>query len=455
LDSESSSLSVRQHIVAYTENGVIDAVGFGRLVAGITLQVRNLPEQRWALVCQDTLWFAAGFLALTQASKTIILPQTNQPSSVQTARATAILTDQPMRFSSFVTLDPAQAADADGLGSMDLDPQLNIELYTSGSTGQPKRVDKYLGQLHAEVTELENMWGGMLGDAVVVATVPHHHLYGLLFRFLWPWWMKRPFYTLTCTQPFMLSESARRFGRCVLVSSPAFLTRVTDDGVLTRGEAYPGLFSSGAPLPQETAIRLASQLGHPVIEVYGSTETGGVAWRSRNHPTDDQSWRPFPSVQTEISAAESDMPGRLRVCSPWTWHGEWVDTGDLSERHSRERFLLHGRADNILKVEDKRASLVEMQERLAAHELVSEARMVLLEGKRMSVGAVVVLNARGRNEAEREGVEAVRRELIKQLRVCYDPVLIPRKWRFVPLMPGNSMGKTEKAELQALFKEGH
>ncbi|EQD44942.1 AMP-dependent synthetase and ligase, partial [mine drainage metagenome] len=158
-------------MVAYTENGVIDAVGFGRLVAGITLQVRNLPEQRWALVCQDTLWFAAGFLALTQASKTIILPQTNQPSSVQTARATAILTDQPMRFSSFVTLDPAQAADADGLGSMDLDPQLNIELYTSGSTGQPKRVDKYLGQLHAEVTELENMWGGMLGDAVVVATV--------------------------------------------------------------------------------------------------------------------------------------------------------------------------------------------------------------------------------------------------------------------------------------------
>ncbi|EQD44487.1 AMP-dependent synthetase and ligase [mine drainage metagenome] len=106
-------------------------------------------------------------------------------------------------------------------------------------------------------------------------------------------------------------------------------------------------------------------------------------------------------------------------------------------------------------MEDKRASLVEMQECLAAHELVSEARMVLLEGKRMSVGAVVVLNARGRNEAEREGVEAVRRELIKQLRVCYDPVLIPRKWRFVPLMPGNSMGKTEKAELQALFKEGH
>jgi len=442
-----------QDIVVYTENGAVDAMGFKRMVDGISLQMMRRTEQRWALVCNDTLWFAVGFLALSQAGKMIILPQTNQLSSVQAAHADAILTDQPTHFGSAVTLDITQEPGVDAHGSVKLDEKLNIELYTSGTTGRPKRVDKLLGQLHAEVMELEQKWGSMLGDAVVVATVPHHHLYGLLFRFLWPWWMRRPIYAPTCTQPFMLRESARRFGRCAVVSSPAFLTRVNDYSVFQAVHAYAGVFTSGAPLPQETAVGLAAELGQAVIEVYGSTETGGIAWRARGHDTDDMSWQPFASVQTEISASDCCVPGRLLVCSPWTWRREWVDTGDLAQRHLHERFLLCGRADNILKVEDKRASLAEMEERLAAHELVNEARMVILEGKRVSVGAVVVLSAMGHVQIAQDGVQAVRALLIKMLRDCYDPVLVPRKWRFVPTIPGNSMGKIERAQLQALFTE--
>ncbi|HRE16020.1 MAG TPA: hypothetical protein PLW86_03000, partial [Rhodocyclaceae bacterium] len=57
-----------------------------------------------------------------------------------------------------------------------------LELFTSGSSGEPKRISKRLIQLEAECRVLESFWGGHIGQAAVLATVPHHHIYGLLFR---------------------------------------------------------------------------------------------------------------------------------------------------------------------------------------------------------------------------------------------------------------------------------
>jgi acyl-coenzyme A synthetase/AMP-(fatty) acid ligase len=37
------------------------------------------------------------------------------------------------------------------------------------------------------------------------------------------------------------------------------------------------------------------------------------------------------------------------------------------------------------------------------------------------------------------------------LRVSYEPLLIPRKWRFPDALPGNAMGKLEQAKLLTLF----
>ncbi|MGH8399275.1 MAG: hypothetical protein ACRETA_13705, partial [Gammaproteobacteria bacterium] len=59
--------------VAYTDTGVVSAGEFHRQVAGISRRLLQRPEQRWALVCDDTLWFATGFMALAQAHKTVIL----------------------------------------------------------------------------------------------------------------------------------------------------------------------------------------------------------------------------------------------------------------------------------------------------------------------------------------------------------------------------------------------
>ncbi len=455
-DQESWPLSIQRDIVVYTKNGGIDVTTFNRKVATIRQHLARRPELRWALICEDTFWFAVGFLALSQSHKIIIIPQTNQLASVLTAQVSVILTDQPACYATTVaTLDITSVPEFEAHENMgpDLDLSISIELYTSGSTGFPKRVNKHLSQLRAEVSELETIWGEHLGSAVVLATVPHHHLYGLLFRFLWPWWMGRPFYAPTCIYPATLLEAAGRFDRCVIVSSPAFLTRVADFRIFRPVSSYPALFSSGAPLPIDTAKKIATELEKSAIEVYGSTETGGIGWRTWSRDREDLSWQPFLSVETKISGHSWKEPGHLLIRSPWTCCDDWVDTGDMAQHLSPEKFLLCGRADNIMKVEDKRVSLTEMEQFLITHELVSEARIVVLEGKRMTVGAVVVLSKKGGEQLACHGTRAVRAELIKMLRACYDPILVPRKWRFVPVIPGNSMGKSELERLRTLFME--
>jgi len=443
--------SATQHkVVAYTGDGERLAGDFYARVAGIARHLRQRPEQRWALVCDDTFWFAVGFLALAQARKTLIFPQASGPANVAEAQAAAVLTDQPTRFPSFVSLDVAAVTASGTAVGTDLDDELLIELYTSGSTGRPKRVDKLLGQLRAEVAALEAQWGQTLGDAVVLATVPHHHLYGLLFRVLWPLWADRPFYAPTCAQAFEFNAAASRFGRCLMVSSPAFLTRITDFGRLQPPDVFRAVFSSGAPLPEATAAKIANESGRAAIEVYGSTETGGIAWRNWEPEVGQTPWHCFAGV--EIAAPEN-TPGFLRVRSPWTWRADWVETGDLGQALPQRRFLLCGRADSVLKVEDKRVSLAEMERRLVAHEFVSEACLLVLKGKRSSVGAVVVLSPAGRRQLQQAGAQKVRKLLMEMLRAWYEPVLVPRKWRFVEGLPGNAMGKIERARLQALFTE--
>ncbi|MGK9517796.1 hypothetical protein O6467_23885, partial [Salmonella enterica subsp. enterica] len=67
---------------------------------------------------------------------------------------------------------PAVAAAA-----LDLDT-CQFSLCTSGSSGEPKRIDKTLRQLANEVQALENLWGADLKDACIIGSVATQHIYG-------------------------------------------------------------------------------------------------------------------------------------------------------------------------------------------------------------------------------------------------------------------------------------
>ena len=59
------------------------------------------------------------------------------------------------------------------------------------------------------------------------------------------------------------------------------------------------------------------------------------------------------------------------------------------------RFTLHGRSDRIVKIEEKRLSLAELEQRLMSEPWVDEAHALVIAKSRDVVAAVVVLSQQG------------------------------------------------------------
>lgn len=439
--------------VALTGDTRVERVTFWQRVHGLAAAIDAQRAQRWALVCEDSSWFAAGLFALAKARRNVVLPQAPQAGSLTAsgAQIDAVLTDSPERFAGFTTLSTTDIPLSENATAFMPDDHVLVETYTSGSSGAPKCVAKEFGQLRREIGALEREWHARLdGDAVVIGTVPHYHLYGLLVRILWPLLTGRPFQTRVSLHASELRAAATA-SRNIIVSSPAFLSRVTDCRELPAPECIAAVFSSGAPLPDASAALLQREWGHAPIEIYGSTETGGIAWRAWAGADERPYWRPINGVAIDLR--EESAGKRLWVKSEFTWQSDWMATGDLARLHSDGRFVLLGRADDVVKFEDKRLSLSEMRSRLIVHPWVQDARLLLVPGRRTVIGAVVVLTPQGQQVLTDSGKLAVRDALQTLLRQSYETILIPRKWRFLESLPDNDMGKIERARLLQLFEQ--
>ena len=115
------------------------------------------------------------------------------------------------------------------------------------------------------------------------------------------------------------------------------------------------------------------------------------------------------------------------------------------------RFRLLGRLDRVAKIEEKRLSLPEMEARLLDHPWVEAAAIVVLSGRRQSIGAVLVLSSPGRVALQAESKRSVTQALLKHLKGHFEAVLLPRQWRICACLPMTERGKIDYPALVALF----
>jgi acyl-CoA synthetase (AMP-forming)/AMP-acid ligase II/3-hydroxymyristoyl/3-hydroxydecanoyl-(acyl carrier protein) dehydratase len=411
---------------------------FASRVAALATQLAARAEARWLLVSDEPLCFVIRLLALLYAGKQVVIPPNGQTGTL------AALAD---RFD-------ARCTGGESIGAQGRLPAIAaeaavIELWTSGSTGAAKRVRKTLAQFEAEVAVLESLWGEAIGAAAMLATVPHQHIYGLLFRLFWPLSSGRVFDTVTCAHPDTLEQRMAVFGAAALVSSPAQIARLPE--LLPPGSlsSLHAVFSSGGPLSAAAASAFTQRFALVPIEVFGSTETGGIAWRQQRGDDGADLWTPFPG----LAVARADS-GALALRSPFLGTESSVLLDDAIDLRPDGRFRLLGRLDRIVKIEEKRLSLPEMEARLDAHAWLDAAAVVPLAGRRQSLGAVLVLNGEGRQQLATTGRRALAQALRRHLAGYFEAVLLPRHWRFVDRLPINERGKISHAALAALFSTG-
>ncbi|RMW00387.1 AMP-binding enzyme protein [Pseudomonas caricapapayae] len=323
---------------------------------------------------------------------------------------------------------------------LDLD-ECRLSLCTSGSSGEPKLIEKRLRQLASEVCGLEQLWGAELGSACMIGSVATQHIYGLLFRLLWPLCAARPF--LRRQLPFAedLQRASREYPSFAWVASPALLKRMGDNLDWNRLSAVRRVFSSGGALPAEAAHSLQQRLGQWPTEILGSSETGGIAWRQG-----EQHWQAFDGV--ELS---QDSEGALRISSPYLPPGHVEQTADAVLIGADGRFELLGRLDRIVKLEEKRISLPLIEQALTAHDWVCEARLGVVQENRASLGALLVLSDEGLLALRNQGRRALTETLRQHLRPHCETIALPRRWRLLRQMPLNAQGKLVQTHVQALL----
>ena len=175
--------------------------------------------------------------------------------------------------------------------------KVRIDFFTSGSTGEIKRVEKSLVLFEREASVLEQMWGAELGEIPIIGTVTHQHVFGMTFRIMWPIVAGRPFHSEfhVAWEPLM----AQLNGPSMIVTSPAQLTRLGGLAPETAANRPRMIISAGAPLPAEAANEATGIFGCAPTEIFGSTEAGVIAWRRGG--TEPVLWQPLPSVEVAAS----------------------------------------------------------------------------------------------------------------------------------------------------------
>src|SRR5471030_679961 len=439
-------------LVGWRDGAAVDNAQFMARVRAWHALLRRREGRDFALYLDDSIEFGAALLGAWQAGKTVWLSADTLEASCAALRlqVDGFLGQFP------TALKPLMPADGDVAGDDDRAAELApdfpaLVVFTSGSTGAAQAIPKKISQLASEVATLENLFGAIVGDAAVIATVSHQHIYGLLFKGLWPLSAGRAIHALSVTFPEQLAP-ALAASPCVLVASPAHLKRLpTHLDWSGATQTLRAVFSSGGPLAAETAHGTGELLGKIPLEVYGSSETGGIAWRQRG-VVGDESWRPFPAVEWRIDSDD----GLLSVRSPHLPDDRWLALADRATPAAAGRLLLLGRSDRIVKIEEKRISLDAMEAALIASSLAQEARVVLCDpvaGERQKLAAFIVPTASARALLQVEGKLALNARLRAVLAGVVEAVALPRRWRYLDQMPVNTQGKTTLAALLALLDD--
>lgn len=416
----------------------------------VTLR-RFLAEVRWLAalfpagnhllnMCGDRYRFSVGLAAAILTGKVSLLPSTHTPGVVRQIRNFApdvfCLTDGAACAVDLPQLRyPAMSA-VDGTGAFEI-PQIDARqriavVFTSGSTGTPQPHAKTWAGLVDSVRAEASGLGLFNTPCVIVGTVPPQHMYGFESTVLMAWsngsafCHAQPFYPADICQALAAVPAPR-----VLVSSPAHL-RALLDSELTLPEISL-LVSATAPLSMRIAREMEALCSAPLMEVYGSTETGLIATR---RPTQTTEWQLLPGIRLDV---KSDV---VYACGG---HVEtWTVLNDVIEPVADGKFLLHGRVADLVNIAGKRHSLASLNHLLNTIPGVLD-------------GAFFMPDESGDDHITRlaacvvaPGMTAP--QLLTALREHIDPVFLPRPLLFVDALPRNGTGKLPRAALQALLQ---
>lgn len=322
---------------------------------------------------------------------------------------------------------------------IDLDKEI-VSFYTGGSTGKPKGWAKSIRNMFSEAINLSLKYKIQPEDCFL-ATVPPYHIYGFLFSVLTPFISSSSVAAEISTYPHTIISEIQKQAATVLVSIPVHY-RILNGYDIPRFKLRIA-FSSAGILDKDDGIAFSRQSDVEVIEVYGSTETGGIAYRSRLKG--EEAFTPFETIDWHIKNET------LYIRSDYISKAVAMDSDSFYKIEDRvtlcgeNSFQVLGRSDGIVKVGGKRVDLEGICEIIKKIPGVKDAVVLSFPatpGRENTIAALVA----GKVD---------RRVVLQNLNGTIESQAMPRIVRTVDAIPVTATGKYDKTSIEQLLRADH
>ncbi len=270
--------------------------------------------------------------------------------------------------------------------------------------------------------------GGLSAIRRIVCSVPPQHMFGVEASVMFslvhaiPVQEGRPLLPADVQQAFAGSPAT------AWIATPLLLR-----GLVQSGEVLSNcnlVVASTMPLTQQLAQQTEDLVGAPVLEIYGSTETGVLAMRRSAH---EAAWTPVRGVRVErVNGATLGYGSHFS--SP-------VPLPDKIEIDSTGSFKLLGRSTDMIKIGGRRASLAGLNLLLEDLPGLEDGVFYLPATTNPTERLCLIYSGPG---LDRAGVE-------KWLRARLDSAFLPRTFVHVDKLPRSDTGKLPRQALDALF----
>jgi propionyl-CoA synthetase len=370
--------------------------------------------------------------------------------------------------------------------------EISYILYTSGTTGRPKGVQRDVGGYAvALAASMKHIYCGNPGEVYFSTSdigwvVGHSYIvYGPLIG-----GMATVMYEGTPVRPDagILWQLVEKYRVTIMFSAPTAIRvlKKQDPAWLTRYDlsSLRALFLAGEPLDEPTSSWISEGLGCPVIDNYWQTETGwpilSIAKGVEDSPTrlgspgwpmygydvrllHEETGRPVGDNEKGVIAIAPPLPPG---CMQTVWGdderfvqtyfssipGQRVySTFDWGIRDSDGYYFILGRTDDVINVAGHRLGTREIEESISSHPAVAECAVVgvadALKGQVAMAFAVlkdagIVAEAGPRRALEGEVMALVDKQL--------GAVARPARVHFVSVLPKTRSGKVLRRSIQAL-----
>lgn len=404
------------------------------------------PEYQGAAVClaaDNKAVIAAALLASLAGGPTLLLPYAFSVKVLarmhQAAGFTTVISDVPRPWPEGVRVICPQLPGTPATGpaslpmSDDVSPRDELlKIYTGGSTGTPQLWAKTGENIFGESLFLAERFKITERDCIM-ATIPPYHIYGLLFSVALPLVSSAVVVGETPSFPHEIAEAARAHQATLLASVPAHYRALRE---VKKDIALRLAFSSAGMLDPDDNDSFCRRHKVGVVEVYGSTETGGIA--TRNRSLGEEYFTPLPTLDWQI------IEGRLAVRSPYISPDLPVDPSGFFTSSDRVQacgihaFALKGRADAVTKVGGKRVDLEEIRALIKKVAGVADCVVMALAesgGREHQIGALI--QGQGSGLGVEVDTELIRKTLVGAL----EPYALPRRMKTVERIPMKENGK--------------